>query len=238
MHYYIDGYNLLFRVFKMRRLAFADERRALVELLSRKIGLLELDATLVFDSHYVHNEEFRYNLDNLAVVYTHYGESADEFIVSRLAIAAKSQRHTVVTSDRTLGRHARAHRAQIETVENFIHWLDRRYVNKMALRQQQTAAPAFQRRRSAPPQPAAESQSIPPALPLEYYLFQFEKRLQESSVDPQSDLLHSSSPKKQKKNCSVVKQLEIVSDTDRWTGIFEQRLTGPSNANGWEIDNW
>ena len=64
MHYFIDGYNLLFRIVHAGD-DLKTQRDELIQDLIHKVNLLQLDVTLVFDSQYQNDEGSRTHHDYL-----------------------------------------------------------------------------------------------------------------------------------------------------------------------------
>ncbi len=133
MHYYIDGYNLLFRVLDVDG-EFQAQREAVLRDLATSAQLIDLSATIVFDAHYQPGDVSRGHFKNLEVVYTSEKESADDYI-HRSVMRIKNPRFvTVVTSDKKLAWLCRNHGSNIATIAAFLSWLDKRCHNKKAPR--------------------------------------------------------------------------------------------------------
>lgn len=129
MHYYVDGYNLMFRLLNVSG-DLSDEREYIIHDLSKKAEALDLKMTLVFDAQYQFGEGSRSHFRNLEIVFTQHGEIADEYILNALHETNHPQRETVVTSDKSLARLARNTGAKTEGIETFISWLNKRYDKK------------------------------------------------------------------------------------------------------------
>lgn len=129
MHYYIDGYNLLFR-----RVHAPDDlqksREQLILEINKKAALLNMDITIVFDSTFQFSEGSRTHFQNLEILFTDHGETADELILSLLKTAKHPTQETVVTSDRRLASEARRCQAQTENVDTFILRTNKVYKKK------------------------------------------------------------------------------------------------------------
>lgn len=130
MHYFIDGYNLLFRVAEFRD-DFTEQREKLIEDLYRKIKLLGINATIVFDSHHQLGEAERSHLCMLEIFFTAYEETADEFILHEIKKSSSPEKITVVTSDKKLAWQARRRLAKSISVEEFFLMIDKRCKNKL-----------------------------------------------------------------------------------------------------------
>lgn len=234
MHYYIDGYNLLFRVLR----AGDDVRKQREEItleIEKKINLLELDATLVFDSHYHESDSERSHFKSLEIIFTAKGETADEFILQELKESNAPAQHTVITSDKKLARLCQLRLGKTESVDDFLAWLNKRYKNK--LRQRRILA-------SNPPQAPKvivepkKPEPLPPPPPtsedsaekcFSYYLDTFEKEIQEleKHIPPPKP---PQAPKKIKvKKRQLTKEEEQLSNEERWQKAFESRSVDESD---------
>ncbi len=132
MHYWIDGYNLLFRITKSYREMKQNERK-LLEALNRSITLLKYQVTIVFDGREKDPPEaLRRNLDSLAMIYTAHNQTADDYILQAIADAANPAEEIVVSSDRELLRKAKQRGAGGQTVESFLSQLIRKKNKKKA----------------------------------------------------------------------------------------------------------
>lgn len=231
MHYYIDGYNLLFRV----RCAADDlktKREQVVQDLSEKIRFLGLEATLVFDSQYQLDEgQRRSHLQQIEILFSSHGETADELILDELKNEKNPAQITVVTSDKKLAWLARRKGVKTETVEDFMVWLNKRVHNKVR-HQTKGVQPGETKKEKSDQtliQPEEKKNSLkPPSKKIsaeecfEYYLSHFE-----AVVDKQQEIKASkqakikSTPPKKKKIPKHASEKEGVSEMERWLKIFE-----------------
>lgn len=204
MHYVIDGYNLLFRLIGSRE-QLEKSRREFIQDLDEKAELLKLDITVVFDGHYQGDEGTRTHYRNLEIIYSSYGESADELILSELGSCLDARNEIVVTSDRDLARRAKKLHAKTETAEEFYLWILKRY--KKRQKRKQVKEP--ERKRKV--QTASYPQSIENGEDFDYFLKVFEERLKEEQAH------HCPKRKKgpDEKN---------VDDFKRWLKLFESKL--------------
>jgi len=133
MHYWIDGYNLLFRITKSYREMKQNERK-LLSALNRSITLLKYQVTVVFDGREKDPPEaLRRNLDSLAMIYTPHHQTADDYILKAIADASNPAHEVVVSSDMELLRKAKQRGAKAQTVENFLSQLARKKQKKKNL---------------------------------------------------------------------------------------------------------
>jgi predicted RNA-binding protein with PIN domain len=232
MHYYIDGYNVLFRAWGTGG-HLEKQRKALIESLCTKIDYLHLNATIVFDAHlYLGEGSFSRHL-GVRVVYTRTGQDADEYILEALERSSTPRRETVVTSDNRLAWRARCLGAETESVDAFIPWLSKRYNNRK--KKEKTSKPIHPKV-VLPVQLTAKPSPVEPpdksitadmeAGSFDYYLQAFENNLHHYSSDmgklsdrqkkQQERLIHRSSKKKPSQSSSE-------SDMLRWLRIFEER---------------
>jgi predicted RNA-binding protein with PIN domain len=122
MHYFIDGYNLLFRIAEKKQ-SLETMRIDLVRFLSR----FSLDLTVVFDGSSDHRlETTRGHIGDLEIVYTSEYQSADAYIIQTLILAPHPRHHTVVTSDTSLARQCSQIGSHTITIEAFIAQLGKR----------------------------------------------------------------------------------------------------------------
>lgn len=128
MHYYIDGYNLLFRLTSSKD-KLQDERQALIQDLNKKISVLKFNVSLVFDATFQIGDRHRSHFDALEILFTAYGETADRYILDEL-FHLKNTPQTVVTSDKHLAWKAHHLGAHTESVEEFFKRLNRLYHKK------------------------------------------------------------------------------------------------------------
>lgn len=233
MHYYIDGYNLLFRLLRYDS-DLRKQREQIIQNLSVKIEFLGLDATLVFDSQYQEGESTRGHLKSLEIFFTSEGETADEFIIQELKNCKDPRKETVVTSDKKLAWRARRKAAQSESVEAFVEWLNIRCRNKrrnLQAKRQQTESLAP----TSPPSASAETMKTAPpskAIPLEscseYYASVFENKFnelaKEENDERQKKIERKAQKSKKRKTKPIEKEADFRSQEEKWLEIFEKRL--------------
>jgi uncharacterized protein len=141
MHYFIDGYNMLFRLLHGNA-DLQSRRESIIQDLNKKISLLKLDASIVFDSTYQIGGRSRSHYDNLEILYSAEGETADEYILDELKNTLHPSQETVITSDKKLAWQARNFSAHTESIEEFILRLNRSYKNKLRqLKKTETQSP-------------------------------------------------------------------------------------------------
>lgn len=218
MHYYIDGYNLMFRVLRAGD-NLQQQRESIIQDLSRKIQSVGLNATLVFDAQYQSGESVRSHIKNLEIYFTDQGESADEFILKQLRLDKHPQNHIVVTSDKKLAWLARRKGSQTESVEDFLKQLNNRYKNKL----QRKTAPVIPKKH--PPllkKITSITVNTTPEECIDYYLDQFESRFQATVKQlPEKKTEKVKTRKKSQKPRKGVRK-EGVSDKERWLQAFER----------------
>ncbi len=152
IHYLIDGYNLFFRTTSGGDGPdFTKEREKIISRISNEVDQAGLKASLIFDSAWHEGPEERKCKGTLEIHYTNKGESADDWIISRVKRDANPAKIIVVTSDRKLAWRARLKGASTLAVEEFIHLL-RRLANK-----KKQAAEKAERARTLLPTPKPPS---------------------------------------------------------------------------------
>lgn len=211
MHYFIDGYNLLFRIVRNQEgESLQAQREKIIDDLGKKIEALNIDATIVFDAYYQPGLLERRFFHSMEVIFTNEHETADDCILSELKRRPNLKTETVVTSDKRLAWGCRLKGAKTQSVEEFITLLNQRYRKKLA--------PTKQREPLAlgtpPPQQVVES--VPQDLEA-YYLAAFEAAVEEDK-SKKKDKLMKERPKKE-----VVEKKEDTykSDFERWLKMFE-----------------
>lgn len=230
MHYYIDGYNLLFR-FSNHKNDFTSMREEMIRDLDLQATSLQLKITIVFDAQYQLGEFCRTHFRSIEILYTAFGELADELILSEIRTKTAPHRITVVTSDKKLAWFARRCDAKTESVEHFRAWINRRYHNKVRreieVKQAKKVIP--QKKEAAvplsPQKPLKPLKSASVEECHHYYQEQFEERLkveevvQEVKRTKRTIAKGSKKPKQQKHKVDV--ESDPVSEMERWLKLFE-----------------
>lgn len=238
MHYYIDGYNLLFHL-KSAHDDLEKERDWLVQYLHHRIDTLKLNVSLVFDSHYQFGDSTRGHLVNLEIIFTSERETADDFIIDLLRGRPGIKNVTVVTSDRKLAWHARSLGAKTQSVSEFLAWLEKSYKNK--LRQKQKPVFPISQRKVATGPVTEETQPVlvdpiirTPSFNVgieeckNYYEQVFEIEFKELLEEEKA---HRKSIPPKKKNSHQTKKPSLTppvkdqrTQTEKWLQAFEERL--------------
>lgn len=221
MHYFIDGYNLLFRVVRGGD-NVTKRRQELIADLHNKISVVGLNVTLVFDSKYFPGGSEKSNFNSLEIIFSSVGETADELILDALHSSENPRNETVVTSDKKLAWYARLKSAKTIPVEDFIDLLNRRYRNKKAEKQEKKAEKKKIELKPLRPQTVKIEDGT-----MEYYLESFEKEFQRLETEtPVKKKAVEAKPVKQKKGSKIPKKPEddSITDMDRWLKAFERKI--------------
>lgn len=214
MHYFIDGYNLLFRILDKGQ-EVQKARDEMIDMLIYKINRAEIHATLVFDSKYQPGPPTRNCKGNLDILFTDEGETADDWILNEVKRSPAKTEEKVVTTDKRLAVQIRLKGVQTISCEDFME-----YLNKKVKLQIQNAKRVLKKEPIIPPPPvkkvAKGSQ--------EYYEGIFEKKFADES------LLRPAKPEKVKKPLKIKKgsvpkspERSRESDMDRWSRLFQER---------------
>lgn len=198
----------------------ASRRQELIEDLSTKIQLLGLSVTLVFDSQYQIGDSERTHFQDLEIIFTDHGETADERIVEEI----KSEKYpaskiTVVTSDKKLAWFARRSSAATIPAEVFIIWLNKRCSNLLRKRKE-----GIVKKKPLPvvvtPKKNIEIGSD------DFYLKEFESRLSKIEAEKPPPKLVKKSKQKRKKIETPPDDdaSKSLLDMERWLHIFERNL--------------
>lgn len=131
MHYFIDGYNLVFRLLSHQE-NLQSIRESIIQDLNKKAALLKLNFTIVFDATSQIGERTRSHYNHLEIIYTAEGETADDYILEEIKNSRTPEQETVVTSDKKLAWFVRNQSAHTESVEEFMLWLNRSYKKKLS----------------------------------------------------------------------------------------------------------
>ncbi len=235
MHYYIDGYNLLFRAYGPSVNDLKSHRESLISSLNVKVASLKLDVTVVFDSQYLVGEGSRSHYKHLEICFTPLGITADEYILQQLQFCSAPQREVVVTSDRDLAYKARNYSASTESVNEFLGWLNKRYKKKESTGKKEIFPPPSKKKveglsakktddveKPIEP-PVIEKVVLPPKGSIEYYLWQFEEKLNTLKI---SEPTKSLKPHLKQKSKKIIPKIEHshLTEEDRWLKIFLDRL--------------
>lgn len=134
MQYWIDGYNLLFRIPHLQGSLEEKRRQLILDLndLAKKSGL---SFVLVFDaSDKGRSLDHRSNYDALEIIYTTSKKTADEAILERVEAVRHPATVCVVSSDKGLTSQVRALGAGVLTLSEFCLFLDKKRLKKQKLR--------------------------------------------------------------------------------------------------------
>lgn len=148
MHYFVDGYNFLFFLYEevdpLRK-----KREEVIERLQQTLILLNLNISIVFDSHHRKDNFFpsRASLSKLEIIYTVSKQTADQYILEALEFQKYNSQETVVTSDKFLARQAKDLGAKVLPISSFVKWVTKKYEEKAAeeIKQSQECSQEFQR---------------------------------------------------------------------------------------------
>lgn len=227
MHYFVDGYNLLFRSEHSTH-GLQQQRENVVAYLLERVTVLELNVTLVFDSAYTPGLSTRQHMGRLEIVYSSAGETADAYIIGEVLLSKARQRETIITSDKQLAEHARRLGAKTMNVESFCAWLQARYLRRRGKFHNKALA-VF----TPLPLAKAEKKMIPPPICQtpkqlvsgpDHYLQIFEERfngITENDSPKLSKTVHHELPKRRpRKRQAQARKEAPETDSDRWLRLF------------------
>jgi predicted RNA-binding protein with PIN domain len=141
MQYYIDGYNLLFKLESFRKHSFEAKRLQLIEELSQILSSLNITATLVFDGSMPRPERaVRSHFHDLEIVYTPEEQTADAYIISEIERARHPGEVIVVTSDKSLASHCRTLGGHSKDIHSFISFLKKKQIQQKSAQTPSTRA--------------------------------------------------------------------------------------------------
>ncbi len=222
MHYYIDGYNLLFRLCHGYAKNITEERRQIIEEISHYVDTLGLTATLIFDGNTLPGDINRTHYSNLEILYTDSGETADEWILQHLKFQRNPNQIVVVTSDKRLAWRARNLSARTEGVETFLKSLERR--TKKLLRPAKKTLSATLNLTEVTQAPALLP-AIKPESEFDYYLRTFETMVvADQELQEKQKAAQPMKPKKAIKTKKKKKPTPSGRSAADYQKIFEERL--------------
>ncbi len=241
MHYFIDGYNMLFRLVHSND-DLQTQRESFIYDLNKKISLLKLDVSIVFDSTFQIGDRSRSHYDALEILFSAEGETADEYILDELKNHLHPQQETIVTSDKKLAWRARNRLAHTESVEDFIFWLNRSYKNKSKqLKKEHHPLPKSTLPPRPPLRPLIPAKDAPLEAYADYYTQVFESEWQEILKEEQTrqqDLAPATAskrpPRKPKQRRDPFQptptpEEQQATEMERWLKAFEKRLSDPND---------
>ena len=206
MKYYIDGYNYIFGHLDLKK-NLQQQREALICDLNQKAALLNLTIIIVFDAHYQPGDEAITHYKHIKIIYTAEHESADDYILKKLSSVSYPKQYTLVTSDNSLSRKARAEHVHTESIDEFIEWINKRYQHRLQCPNKSkpnNKTPIIQTVNIMRPQVQLEDEM------LSHYEKVFLEKFEKFYEDP-----------KPKKKVKIVDNSE--SDYERWLRIFENK---------------
>jgi predicted RNA-binding protein with PIN domain len=130
MHYWIDGYNLLFALLENlapTKASFERRREHLITELKNQAEALSLQLTVVFDSSKEENLDTRHYCGYLKIIYTRGKETADELILEAIECSRSPTEICVITADKPLAKKARALKAETKSLEDFLSFLSKKH---------------------------------------------------------------------------------------------------------------
>ncbi len=125
--YLIDGYNLLFRV-EERKASLEKRRDVLISILADELQPFRFLAAIIFDGEDpVRKYAQRTVFEGLEVIYTHSGQTADDYIIEAVDCSSNPALLTVVTSDEGLKRQCAHLGAKTQSIESFSEMLAKKH---------------------------------------------------------------------------------------------------------------
>lgn len=126
MQYWIDGYNLLFKMPSLEG-SLEEKRRQLILDLNAYSKKLHLSFILVFDAKTKGAPlALRSHYDSLEILYATGSKTADEAILEEIELLGIGSRACVVTSDRGLAYQARALGTSTMSLLEFVQFLTKK----------------------------------------------------------------------------------------------------------------
>lgn len=212
MKYYIDGYNLLFRLNLFEQKQNLQEQRELfIRDINHKAKSIHLKLCLVFDGK---QEEELYSLghfDTLEIIYTSSKLSADQHLLQIVSDAKKPNSLAIVTSDKKLAELCSSMGANTLAVESFLKWLNYKYKRSIS---GHYCGENFDKEEY--------TKSLLTPFYIEHYEFLFEDKILSSDVLPEERERIQTKREKQLRALPPAKKLSP--EEVRWLAIFEKKL--------------
>jgi uncharacterized protein len=132
MKYLLDGYNILFRERDTNE-SLEEQRVRLFEKLNLLAVASHLNLIVVLDAHQQAGELERHHYLSLEVIYTDFGQTADDFIIGYVESLPMSKRNQVkvVSSDKSLMQKVRFERVEVLSVSAFFKEIERKEHSRM-----------------------------------------------------------------------------------------------------------
>ena len=232
--------NLLFRI-KRTPHDLQKNRQSIIFDINKKSSMLKLAISMVFDSVHQEGESTRTHYDNLEILFTAKGETADEYILNALKYSSNPRQETVVTSDKQLAVLSRHYLAKTETVEAFIQRLNRTYEKKLSsskkphpeVKEKKTLP---ELKKASPPATFIPTSATPLEKCADYYEQIFEAEWQEIQKNEQllaekEAALAALKPKARRPRkiedpfaAPLLPEPSASNEMERWLILFENRL--------------
>lgn len=130
MQYWIDGYNLLFKMPHLKG-SLEEKRRQLILKLNHFAKEHNLPFTLVFDATKDKDRHsFRSHYDQIEIIYATAAPTADEYIIQHVESASNRSTICVVSSDKGLIFQVRTLGAETLSLREFVNFLDKKHHKK------------------------------------------------------------------------------------------------------------
>lgn len=131
MKYLLDGYNIIFRrsshhdSLEQLRLRFFKELDLLAKALS-------LNIIVVLDAYKQVGELKRGHFQSLEIIFTEYGQTADEYILKTIQRIPSNQKgtYTVVSSDRQLAHQVASESINVLSVSSFFRIIEKKMLSR------------------------------------------------------------------------------------------------------------
>ncbi|SCA62952.1 Uncharacterized protein SCG7086_AG_00130 [Chlamydiales bacterium SCGC AG-110-P3] len=207
MHYYVDGYNLLFYLSENPGSTLEDQREQLLETINYNASLLNLSVTVVFDAG-ASPVTHRFTHCNIEVAFADSSTNADQWIYEHVEHNKNPKIVTVVTNDRRLALDCKQLGAKVQSVAAWMRKLEKAGGrNKQKIRKHERSA------RSTPPPQASPTNRLVPG-----------NAVDKQATKPEPEPLSKADPKLDSKDPSFLKRQQGETEQERWQRIFESRL--------------
>lgn len=174
MKIFLDGYNFIFRVWGEDRESLEERRRKLLLYLADSAEECALDIDVAFDSVW-EQEIIPSHYKSLKIVFSAPPLTADDLLLSW--VEASQGVVMVVTNDRKLALYVKHAGAVVMGIDEFRHFIQKKKRKKRARKKDEVQTSSVSTIKPI----SQEKENRRPLVPgsLEYYIFHFEKHLNE-----------------------------------------------------------
>ncbi len=119
MKYLVDGYNVLFHLKEIAHLQ--TNREELLEAFSHSLSCFKERVEIIFDgTHFLDEQSGLQYFPAFLVAFSSHQQTADEYIIEKIAYSKSPKNLTVITNDQGLARKAKELLAHVQSITWFL----------------------------------------------------------------------------------------------------------------------